>query len=82
MKSSGKHVHVKYTPSNPTIIYSKTGVCRGIPTFLIYDLKHRLWVPTIYVVLDCGYPQSMFVPTIYVLSKKKKNIENVHFLQL
>ena len=22
----------------------KTGVCRGIPIFLIFDPKHRLWV--------------------------------------
>ena len=29
-----------YTP----LLYSKTGVRRGIPTFLIYAPKHRLWV--------------------------------------
>ena len=29
-----------YTP----LLYSKTRVCRGIPTFLIFDPKHRLWV--------------------------------------
>ena len=34
----------KYTPSNPTFIYSKTGVFRGIPIFLIFAPKHRLWV--------------------------------------
>ena len=38
--------------------YSKTGVCRGIPIFLIFAPKHRR------------------VPTIYVLSKNKKNIKN------
>ena len=36
------NVHVMYTPLNPTFIYSKTGVCRGIPIFLIFDPKHRL----------------------------------------
>ena len=41
--TSGKHVRVMYTPLNPTL-YSKTGVCRGIPIFLIFAQKHRLWV--------------------------------------
>ena len=42
-KTSGKHVPAMYTPLNP-ILYSKTGVSRGIPIFLIFALKHRLWV--------------------------------------
>ena len=25
-------------------LYSKNGVCRGIPIFLIFAPKHRLWV--------------------------------------
>ena len=29
-----------YTP----LLYSKAGVCRGIPIFLIFAPKHRLWV--------------------------------------
>ena len=37
--------------------YSKIGVCRGIPIFLTFALKHRLCTR---------------VPTIYVLSKNKK----------
>ena len=44
--------------------YSKAGVCRGIPIFLIFALKHRLWV-------------LVRVPLIYVLSKNKKNIKNL-----
>ena len=48
-------------PQTP-LLYCKTGVCRGIPSFLIFAPKHRLWVPT-----------------VYVLSKNKKNIE--FFLQ-
>ena len=32
------------------LLYSKTGVC-SIPIFLIFALKHRLWVPTIYVLI-------------------------------
>ena len=35
-------------------------VCRGIPIFHIFAPKHRLWVPT-----------------IYVLSKNKKNIKEI-----
>ena len=41
--ASGKHVRAIYTPYTP-LLYSKTGVCRGIPIFLIFTLKHRLWV--------------------------------------
>ena len=42
---SRKHVRVVYTPVNPTFISKKkTGVCRGISTFLIFAPKHRLWV--------------------------------------
>ena len=53
---------VKCVPPQTPLLYSKTGVCRGIPIFLIFAPKHRLRV-------DC-------VPTIYVLSKNKKNSEN------
>ena len=43
INASGKHVRVIYTPYAP-LLYSKTGVCRGIPIFLIFAPKHRLWV--------------------------------------
>ena len=46
-----------YTP----LLDSKTGVYKGIHFFLIFSLKHRLWVTT-----------------IYVLSKNKKNITIFH----
>ena len=36
--SSGLHVRVIYTPYNP-LLYSKFGICRGIPIFLIFDPK-------------------------------------------
>ena len=58
--SSGKHVREMYTPLNLT---NKTGVCRGIPTFLIFDLKHRLWVLI------------RTAPAINVLSKNIKNMK-------
>ena len=34
-----------YTPLNPTFIYSKTGVCRDIPIFLMSAQKN----------IGCGY---------------------------
>ena len=34
---------MKIPPYTP-LLCSKTGVCRGIPTFLIFAPKHRLWV--------------------------------------
>ena len=30
--------------SIPPLLYSKTGVCRGIPNFLIFDPKRTMWV--------------------------------------
>ena len=47
--------------------YSKRGVYRGIPIFLIFDPKHRLWV-----LVRLTAP----VPTINVLSKNMKKVEN------
>ena len=41
--ASGKHIREINTPHTP-LLYSKTGVCRGIPIFLIFAPKHRLWV--------------------------------------
>ena len=43
-----------YTP----LLCSKNGVCRGIPIFLIFAPKHRLWVHVISEYSE--YPQSMF----------------------
>ena len=40
---SGKHVREMSTPLN-TILYSKTGVCRGIPTFLTYSCSKKVQV--------------------------------------
>ena len=47
-KASGKHVHESITPHTPHL-YGKHGVYRGIPIFLIFVPKHRLWV------LDLGF---------------------------
>ena len=35
---------MKCIPHLNLILYSKTGVCRGIPNFLIFDPKHTTWV--------------------------------------
>ena len=59
-----------YTP----FLYKKTGVYQGIHYFLIFALKHRLWV----LVRTASARWFLRVPTIYVLSKTKKN--NTFFL--
>ena len=56
-------------PQTP-LLYSKTGVCRGIPIFLIFAPKHRLWV---LVRTRRGgsnvYLQSMFCAKIRKIAK-------------
>ena len=61
-----------YTQLYPTFIYmySKTGVCRGIPIFLTFALKHRLWaLVTLEPPRRCG--SNVFLQS--TLSKNKKN---------
>ena len=53
---SGKIVHEKYSPETP-ILDCKTGFYRGLPIFLIFDQKHRLWV--LAIVGSIEYPQSV-----------------------
>ena len=64
---------VQYMPAYTPLSYtsSKTGVCRGIPFFLIFAPKHRLWV----LVRTASARRFSRVPTIYVLSKNIKNIK-------
>ena len=38
------NMSVQRIPAYTPILHSKTGVCRGIPIFLIFAPKHRLWV--------------------------------------
>ena len=66
-----KHARVMNTPMNPTL-YSKTGVCRSTLFFLIFAPKHRLRV----LVRNASPRRFQRVPTIYVLSKNKKNMKN------
>ena len=35
---------MKSIPHHTPLLYSKTGVYRGVPIFLIFGPKHRLWV--------------------------------------
>ena len=39
-----ENMSVKCVPPQTSLLYSKTGVCRGIPIFLIFAPKHRLLV--------------------------------------
>ena len=59
---------MKSIPPHTPLLYRKTGECRGIPIFLSFAPKHRLWVlvRTASVRRSNVYPQS---------SKSKKNIK-------
>ena len=39
-----ENMSVQSIPPQTPLLYSKTGVCRGITIFLIFAAKHRLWV--------------------------------------
>ena len=73
---------MKSIPFHTPLLYRNIGVYRGIPNFLIFVPKHRLWV----LVRTASTRRFLRVPTINVLSRNKKNIkifsENFHFLQL
>ena len=60
---------VLYTPPYTPLLYSKTGVYRGKHYFLIFALKHKLWVLV------------RTVPIIHVLKfkKVKNSAENCYF---
>ena len=45
-----KNMSVQCIPHYTLLLHRKTGVCRGIPIFLISAPKHRLRVLTIYVL--------------------------------
>ena len=75
--STDKNMSVKFTcmSPQPPLLYRKTGVCRGIPNFLIFVSKHRLWV----LARTTSARRFYCVPTIYVLGEKiKKN----HFFSI
>ena len=68
------NMSVQWTPPYTPLLYSKTGVYRGELVFLIFALKHRLWV----LVRTASVLRFFRIPTIYVLSKNKKNITFFH----
>ena len=58
-------------PQTPLLyMYSKTGVCMGIPNFLIFDPKHKLWV------LVRSASARVHAHIINILSKNIKVIKN------
>ena len=57
-------------PLTPHFYIVKFGFTGGIHFFLIYALKHRLWV----LVRTASMRRFCRVPTINVLSKNEKNI--------
>ena len=66
------NMSVCFIPLYTPLLYSRTGVYRGIHYFLIFALKHILWVlvRTASMVLTCT--------TIYVLSKNMKIVKKNH----
>ena len=67
-RPSRKRIRVTKTPLTPHLYIVKLGFTEGIHYFLIFALKHRLWVRL----------NRLSVSTIYVLSKNKKNITFFH----
>ena len=57
-KNADQRLWFRYTP----LLYGKTWGYRGIPNFLVFALKHILWVLV----------RTARVPTIYVLGKNMK----------
>ena len=70
-RPSRKRIRVTKTPLTPHLYIVKLGLTEGIHYFLIFALKHRLWVRVRTASL-------VSVSTIYVLSKNKKNITIFH----
>ena len=76
------NMSVCFIPPYTPFSHSKTGVYRGLHYFLIFALKHILWV----FVRTASMRRSYRVPTIYVWSKnmkihlvKKFQLKNVIF---
>ena len=67
------NLSVCFIPQYTPLLYSKTGVYRGIHFFLIFALKHRLWV----LVRTASLRRFQCLPTIYVLRKNMKIIKKI-----
>ena len=63
---------VQYKPPLAPLLFSKNGVSRGILIFLIFALKHRLWV----LLRTASVRRFYRVPTIYALCKSNNNNNN------
>ena len=64
---------MKCIPPHTPLLCNKLGAYRGIPIFLTFDPKHRLWV----LVRTASVRRSLHVPTINVLSNYIQNIKIV-----
>ena len=66
LKFHHTNMSVSCTPPNTPLLYSKTGVYRGIHNFYIFALKPRLWVlhyentPVQYIVIFHGCKNDNF----------------------
>ena len=65
----------KYISPYTPLLYRKTGVGRGKPIFLIFDLKHRLRV----LVRTASLRRFYHVSTINVSNKYIENIFSMKF---
>ena len=62
--SSEKHVRAMYTFLNP-LLQRKTGVCWGIPNFLIFDPKHALWILVRTTSVSAKLISTVVFPTVH-----------------
>ena len=56
---------VKCIPLTPNFYIEKTGVCKGLSNFLIFDPKHTEWV----LIRTASARQFLCVPKMYVLNE-------------
>ena len=75
---------VFFIPPYTPLLQSKPGVYRGLHYFLIFALKHILWVLVRTASMRRRTASILTCTTIYVLSKnmkivKKKSTENCNF---
>ena len=68
------NMSVKCTPHYTLLLYSKIGVYKIIHYFIIFALKHILWV----LVRTASNEAVLTCTTMYVLSKNRKKFTNIH----
>ena len=68
------NMSVCFIPLYTPLLFSKSGVYRGIHYFLSFALKDILWV----LVRTASMRRFLSVPTIYVLSKNMKIVKKIN----